>query len=675
MKLFVDFETRSEKSLKNFGLDVYAKHSSTEALMLGYAFDDEEPRLWEPRLGLMPDDLQKAITDPSVIKFGWNFNFEKDIFEFIFGIKTELKEWCDPSTLCAYMSLPIGLHRAGEALGISGKKIHITGDNRLTKMFGEKSKRSKKLIKTGMSELYYKDWDSHPEQWKAYKEYCLQDVRSEREIYYESLSFNCPMTDEENRAFELDQRMNETGIWIDQTFVRNAKNLAEKEATGILKEIKDITKADNPNSRNQILAWCKSFKYPFDSLDMTHVEEALKLNFLNATLRKVLELKEKLGGSAYKKLESILDRIGPDGRLRDQFVFMGAHTGRWCVSEGSPIRVKIPSGAVIDKPIETVALEDLVWDGEGWVHHEGVMFSGDKEVIKYDNVNATPEHMVWVTATRKIPLATADNLNLPLWRGKETPYKIYRLTSPSGRFYIGLTKSSLKTRWQQHKKKAEKTSVNHPLYNAIRKYGPNSFKVEIIDYTDTLENAQALEIKYIAESNKEKPYNLSPGGEGDGEIGSKIFWDKMNKNPELKKKYIQKLSDVKKENDWSDYKLMSEQNETWRKENPRLAYKMSYRAIRIASRNQTPKAPDTRPLIERLRWKHNRSKATRLAAIKYYKNQTTEQKEVRSKKISLKLKERFSKMTIEERRAATEKSRAVHVANAAERNRSCAPTI
>jgi DNA polymerase len=329
MKLYLDFETRSTISLKDCGLDVYAKHPDTEVLMLAWARNEEEPQLWEPRLGPMPGELRELLLSKDMIKSGWNFNFEKDILEFKLGIKTELKEWNDPSVLCAYMSLPIGLHRAGEALSISGKKIHVTGNNRLTKMFGELSKATKKAIKGGAPEFYYKDWNSHPEKWQEYREYCLQDVRAEREIYNAAVAFNCPMTEEENRAFILDQKMNETGVWIDQPFVRNAKKLAEDEAKIILGEIKEITGVENPNSRNQILAWCQSYKYPFTSLDMTHVEEALKLDFLNRTLRKVLELKEKLGGSAYKKLESILDRVGPDGRLKDQFVYHGAHTGRW----------------------------------------------------------------------------------------------------------------------------------------------------------------------------------------------------------------------------------------------------------------------------------------------------------------------------------------------------------
>ena len=43
--------------------------------------------------------------------------------------------------------------------------------------------------------------------------------------------------------------------------------------------------------------------------------------------------------------------------------------------------VKTPEGAVLAKPIEDVRLEDLVFDGENWVGHEGVVFSGDKDVL------------------------------------------------------------------------------------------------------------------------------------------------------------------------------------------------------------------------------------------------------------------------------------------------------
>jgi DNA polymerase bacteriophage-type len=327
--LWLDFESRKKGlGLKEIGLDRYAKDKTTEALMLAYALDKEKPSLWIPHEGPMPEDLLRMLLDRTIKKGAWNYNFEKDIFEFVLGIIIPQEDWIDPSVLCAYMSLPIGLHRAGEALSISGKKIHITGNNRPVKMFGEESKATKKMIKNGSPVLYFKDWNTHPDHWKAFCEYCLGDVISEREVYYSAVSFNCPMTEEEHDAWVMDQRMNETGVWIDRTFVENAKALAEEEANQIIDEMKVLTGLENPNSQKQMLGWLQGYGYPYDSIDMEAVEMGLKLK-LPSNIKQVLELKQKLGGSAYKKLQSIIDRIGPDGRLRDQFVYHGAHTGRW----------------------------------------------------------------------------------------------------------------------------------------------------------------------------------------------------------------------------------------------------------------------------------------------------------------------------------------------------------
>lgn len=328
-KIWLDFETSSLVNLKNVGLDVYAKHPSTTVLMLAWAVDNDFPQLWQPRLGPMPSQLRELLADSTVIKCAWNFNFEKDIFEFVLNIPTKLSEWYDPSILCAYMSLPIGLHRAGDALSIAGKKIHIIGDNRPVKLFSVPSKATKKMLKNGSEPLYFKNWDTHPDDWKTFCEYCIQDVISERDVHYAACAQNSPMTPEEHLAWLLDQRMNETGVYIDMDFVLKAQAIAKDESDAILAKMKTIMGVENPNSRDQQLTWLKPRGYPYTSLDVEHIEEALKLPFLTPEVRQILELKEKLGGSAYKKFQSIIDRVGPDGRLRDQFVYHGAHTGRW----------------------------------------------------------------------------------------------------------------------------------------------------------------------------------------------------------------------------------------------------------------------------------------------------------------------------------------------------------
>lgn len=54
-----------------------------------------------------------------------------------------------------------------------------------------------------------------------------------------------------------------------------------------------------------------------------------------------------------------------------------------------------------EKPIETVTTNDRVWDGENWVRHDGVIYKGIREVITYDGLTATPDHLVWVEGQQK----------------------------------------------------------------------------------------------------------------------------------------------------------------------------------------------------------------------------------------------------------------------------------
>ena len=340
-KLWLDFESRSFINLPDYGLDRYSKDETTEVLMLAWAFDDDEPKLWLPCLGEpMPAELHAGLIDPTVMKMAWNYNFEKDIFHYRLGYVIPQQEWFDPSVLCAYMSLPIGLDRAANALDIDIelKKTVILGKKKPTKIFSEPSKRNKTFLKKnpGAKEFYFRDWNSDPEQWEVFKEYCLQDVRAERAVWYAAVAMNCPITEGETQAWLLDQRMNEQGVWIDKVFVQNSKAYALgeiKEINETMQTLTGLAYTKSGKSLSKLDEWLQSKGYKFDSLDKAHIAEALKVGLvhwkMDPVAYQVLQLKEKLGGSAYTKLQTIEDRIGADGRLRDQFVYHGAHTGRW----------------------------------------------------------------------------------------------------------------------------------------------------------------------------------------------------------------------------------------------------------------------------------------------------------------------------------------------------------
>lgn len=121
-------------------------------------------------------------------------------------------------------------------------------------------------------------------------------------------------------------------------------------------------------------------------------------------------------------------------------------------------------------------------------------------------------------------------------------YRVYKHTSPSGKYYIGITKQTVERRWGKNginyfgKLKNGKPAQSL-LANAIKKYGWGNLKHEVL--YDNIEETQAkiLEISLIKEAkNLNLSYNITAGG--DGLIGvSHESWLKGKKMPDqLKQK-------------------------------------------------------------------------------------------------------------------------------------------
>lgn len=360
-KLWLDFETRSFVDLKDSGGHRYATDKTTEALMLAWAFDEDEPKLWlicagEP----MPEELKAGLLDPTVQKMAWNYNFEKKIFKHVLGIDIPQGEWFDPSLLCAYMALPIGLDRASNALKIDANaKFHLIGKQNPKKIFSIPSKRTKTYLKKnpGAAEFYFKDAVSNPDEWKVFCEYCLQDVRAERSVWHAAVNMKCPFPEVEVQAWLIDQRMNNHGVYIDLDYVNGALKYALAEAAEIEKEMQTISGLEKTGFTTLLMKeWLAKNFYPFKSTDKAHVEEAIKeakrFKLTDACV-KMLHLKQRLGGSAWSKLQSILDRVSPDGYLRDQFLYYGAHTGRWS-GRGVQLQNLFKANAEVSKVLDPV---------------------------------------------------------------------------------------------------------------------------------------------------------------------------------------------------------------------------------------------------------------------------------------------------------------------------------
>lgn len=97
---------------------------------------------------------------------------------------------------------------------------------------------------------------------------------------------------------------------------------------------------------------------------------------------------------------------------------------------------------------------------------------------------------------------------------------IYKLTAPNGKYYYGKTTTKFRKRMSNHKSDAfntKKRSYNGYLQRAIRKYGWENFKKEILVDEVPEEDLDNLEISYIKihnATNRKYGYNLTAGGNG-----------------------------------------------------------------------------------------------------------------------------------------------------------------
>ncbi len=107
---------------------------------------------------------------------------------------------------------------------------------------------------------------------------------------------------------------------------------------------------------------------------------------------------------------------------------------------------------------------------------------------------------------------------------------IYRVTNTvNGKVYIG--KWSHPTpdhRWRLHKS-AAKSGSPYYFHRAIRKYGPDAFKLEVIDRSKTADELSEKEKFYIASHQSNDPkkgYNMTLGGEGHNGWKASEAWKK-----------------------------------------------------------------------------------------------------------------------------------------------------
>ena len=320
----IDIETFSSVDLTKSGVYRYTESPDFEVMLFGYSVDGGAVSVVDLAMGeKIPPAILSALEDETIIKYAFNANFERICLSRMLGYETGT--YLDPSSWhctmiwSAYMGLPLSLQGCGTVLNLDKQKL--TEGKDLIKYFCVPCQPTK----TNGGRTRNRPADA-PEKWDRFKAYNARDVETELEIQMKLSKFPVPeyLWDE----YHIDQQINDTGVALDMTLVREAIAMDGVSGEELSTSIKSLTALENPNSVSQMKDWLSDNGLQTETLGKKTVVELLKT--APEHLREVLALRQQLAKSSVKKYQAMQNAVCSDGRARGMFQFYGANrTGRW----------------------------------------------------------------------------------------------------------------------------------------------------------------------------------------------------------------------------------------------------------------------------------------------------------------------------------------------------------
>ena len=322
--LSIDIETYSDVDLSKCGVYKYVE-GDFHILLFAYAFDDEDVKIVDLACGEeLPQEVLDAIDDPNVIKWAWNAQFERTCIGHYLGRVLSPDSWRCSMVHAASLSLPLSLKEAAKALK-TGEQKDKAGEN-LIRYFSVPCKPTKS------NDGRTRNLPEHnPEGWQQFKDYCMQDVRTERDIRKRLEVF--PLMEHEWDYYHMDQRINDRGVLIDKKLVEQAIACDLMLSDAMTKKAYELTGLENPNSVSQLKTWLQERGIEIDSLGKKEVAALitdLDKHSCDQEALDMLKLRLQMAKSSVKKYQAADRCTCADGRARGLFQFSGANrTQRW----------------------------------------------------------------------------------------------------------------------------------------------------------------------------------------------------------------------------------------------------------------------------------------------------------------------------------------------------------
>lgn len=328
--LSIDIETRSSVEIGKAGLYKYAQSPDFEILLFAYQLDGERVEVVDLKQGeQIPSAIVKALADSAVCKHAYNAAFEWYCLNRA-GYRTPLDQWRCTMAHGLYCGYTAGLDATGKAIGLPQDKQKLAVGKALIRYFCVPCRATK----SNGGRSWNEPWHA-PEKWELFKEYCGQDVVTEKEIQRRLELF--PVPEEEWRQWQMDVRMNAYGVRVDRELIDGVLRINERSEAELTEEAVRITGLENPNSVAQLKGWlenrigdCLGEKTELTTLSKEKVSALLAQTGIPTDVRRVLEIRQQLGKTSIKKYVAMEAARCTDDRIRGLTQYYGANrTGRW----------------------------------------------------------------------------------------------------------------------------------------------------------------------------------------------------------------------------------------------------------------------------------------------------------------------------------------------------------
>lgn len=319
----------SKPGLNAVGVACYTEHPGAEVLSLAYNLKDGTgAKLWKPGLP-PPVDLFAYLATGGLIE-AHNCGFERWVWKNVCVAKygwppIAPQQWRCSAAKARAFALPGALEALGDVLKLTERK------DKTGKQLLDKFTRPRNPTK-GNEALRNVLTDNADSQ--AFYRYNLQDIKTEAE----ASSRTPDLLPDELDFWLCDQAINERGVHIDVETARKAIEIIEQAYRKYDAEMIELTDGlvTSVTQLPKLKAWVQSRGVNATSLSAEMLTELLANATLPPDVKRALQLRERVGSAAVKKLYKMLNQTTRAGRMHDLFIYHSARTGRAAGAELQP---------------------------------------------------------------------------------------------------------------------------------------------------------------------------------------------------------------------------------------------------------------------------------------------------------------------------------------------------